>query len=89
MKTKKIPMRRCIGCRASKPKKELIRIVRTPEGEIALDSTGKMNGRGAYICPDGMCLEEAMKLGRLSGALETDIGGETLEKLRSDLNKIG
>ena len=89
MKTKKIPMRRCIGCKVSKPKKELLRIVRTPEGEIVLDATGKLNGRGAYICPDESCFGEALKKGRLSGALETEVSAETIEKLKSGLKELG
>ena len=62
---KKIPMRRCLGCMESKPKKELLRVVKTTEGEIVLDMTGKKNGRGAYICKSVSCLEKAIKL-RLS-----------------------
>ena len=58
---KKIPMRQCLGCREMRPKRELARIVRTPEGSIVLDLTGKENGRGAYFCPDRKCLEAAFK----------------------------
>ena len=58
---RKVPMRKCIGCNEMKSKKELIRVIRTPEGEILLDATGKKNGRGAYVCPDRACLAKAMK----------------------------
>ena len=61
MKQKKIPMRTCTGCGEQKPKKELVRVVRSPEGEISLDTTGKKPGRGAYICPNAACLAKAKK----------------------------
>lgn len=61
MQTKKIPMRQCIGCREMKPKAELIRVVTTPEGEVKIDSTGKINGRGAYSCNNPECLKKAAR----------------------------
>lgn len=61
MKTKKIPMRMCVGCGEMKPKKELIRVLRTPEGEFLLDTTGKKAGRGAYLCKNMACLDAAKK----------------------------
>ena len=61
MKQKKIPMRKCVGCNEMKPKKELIRIVRSPEGEISADLTGKKAGRGAYLCRSSDCLEKEKK----------------------------
>lgn len=61
MTNKKIPMRQCVGCREMKPKRELIRVIRTSEDEILIDATGKKNGRGAYICPNRECLEKADK----------------------------
>lgn len=61
MPEKKIPMRQCLGCREMKPKKELIRVVTTPEGDVHLDRTGKANGRGAYLCPNEACLKKAAK----------------------------
>ena len=67
---KKIPMRQCVGCREMKPKKELIRVVRSPEGEVSLDPRGKLPGRGAYVCPDPECLRRARK----SRALERVFG---------------
>ena len=68
---KKIPMRQCVGCREMKPKKELIRVVKSPEGEISLDFRGKAPGRGAYLCPDAACLKRAIKSRALERAFET------------------
>lgn len=73
MQQKKIPMRKCIGCNESKSKKELVRIVRSPEGEICIDTTGKKNGRGAYICNDAACLKKARKSKRLERTFECSI----------------
>ena len=70
MKQKKIPQRTCNGCGAQKPKKELVRVVRSPEGEVSLDLTGKKPGRGAYICRDIECLKKARKTKRLARVLE-------------------
>ena len=61
MAIKKIPMRKCLGCMEQKPKKELVRVVKSADGDISLDLTGKKNGRGAYICPEVSCLEKAKK----------------------------
>ncbi len=85
MKPRKIPMRSCVGCFESKPKKELIRIVRSPEGEISLDPVGKKAGRGAYICPDPECLKKARKAKRLEKSLECEIGPEVYEALEKEL----
>ena len=73
MQQKKIPMRKCVGCNESKSKKELVRIVRSPEGEISLDLTGKKSGRGAYICPDAACFKKARKSKRIDKILETPV----------------
>lgn len=70
---KKIPMRQCLGCREMKPKRELIRVVRSPEGEISLDFKGKAPGRGAYICPAPACLKQAIKAKALERAFSTQI----------------
>lgn len=75
-------MRKCIGCGENKPKKELIRIVRTTNMEVKIDPTGKMNGRGAYICPNINCLEQARKSKRLSNALEVEIPNSVYEELK-------
>ncbi len=86
-KAKKIPMRQCIGCMTSKPKRELIRIVRTKEGEIKIDPTGKASGRGAYICNDIECLEKIRKKKALNRSFEQEVDEEIYEKLREELQK--
>ena len=78
---KKIPMRQCTGCREMKPKRELIRVVRSPEGEILLDFHGKLPGRGAYVCLDIECLKKAEKSKALDRALETEIPPEIYSAL--------
>ncbi len=85
MKVKKIPLRMCTGCMEMKPKKELIRIVKTPEGEICVDLTGKKSGRGAYVCRNIECFEKAYKAKRLSRNLETQISDEIYDKLREEI----
>jgi predicted RNA-binding protein YlxR (DUF448 family) len=82
---KKIPMRQCLGCREMKPKRELIRVVRSPEGEISLDFKGKLSGRGAYICPDPQCLEKAVKARALERAFSSRIPEEIYERLREEM----
>ena len=82
---KKIPMRTCIGCNNAKPKKELIRIVKSADGEVSIDFTGKKNGRGAYVCRDISCLEMAIKTKRLSRAFEMPIENEVYEKLKVEI----
>lgn len=85
MKQKKIPQRRCNGCGAQKPKKELIRVVRSPEGEISLDLHGKKPGRGAYVCPDAGCLQKARKSKRLERVLECEIPEAVYGELEATL----
>lgn len=70
---KKIPMRQCLGCREMKPKPELIRVVRSPEGEVSLDFKGKKPGRGAYVCPDPACLQKARKSRALERAFSAPL----------------
>ncbi len=82
---KKIPMRQCTGCGERKPKGELIRVVRTPESNIVMDFTGKQNGRGAYICKSGECLEKAVKKKRLETAFGVNIPDEIYERLKKEL----
>ncbi|MBR2446459.1 MAG: YlxR family protein [Clostridia bacterium] len=84
-KAKKIPMRQCLGCNEHFPKRELIRVVRTPEGEVVADTTGKKNGRGAYICPKSACLRKAQKSKRLERALECAIPDEVLDGIAQAL----
>lgn len=85
MKVKKIPQRTCLGCRSVKPKKELVRIVRTPDGEVVVDPTGKKSGRGAYICPSLQCLESAFKGALLAQALEFEMTTSIKEDLKNKL----
>ena len=85
MKVKKIPLRMCTGCMEMKPKKELIRIVKSPEGEVSVDLTGKKSGRGAYICKEIECLEKAFKTKRLSRNLDTTIDEEIYNKLKEEI----
>lgn len=82
---KRIPMRQCLGCREMKPKPELLRVVRSPEGEISLDPRGKKPGRGAYVCPNEDCLRRAVRSRALSRALETQIPDEVMESLAAAL----
>ncbi len=88
MSVKKIPMRMCTGCREMKPKKELIRVVKTPEGEIKLDTVGKVNGRGAYICKSVQCLQKAQKANALSRAFECQVSSEVYELLERSIENI-
>ena len=81
------PQRRCIGCRNSFDKKDLTRIVKTPEGTICLDITGKMNGRGAYICKNEACLEAAFKKKQLDYAFKEKVEASTYEFLREEFKK--
>lgn len=85
MKVKKIPQRKCVGCGEMKSKKELIRVVRSPEGDISLDLTGKMAGRGAYVCPDKECITKAYKGHRLEKALEKQVNDDVYKKLLEEL----
>jgi len=79
---KSIPLRTCMGCNEKKPKKELVRIVRNKEGQISLDKTGKLDGRGAYICDSAECLEKVIKSKRLEKVLEAQISEEVYNNLR-------
>lgn len=84
-KTRKIPQRQCVGCREMKDKKALLRIVKTPEGEILLDSTGKKSGRGAYVCPDPECLKKARKSRALERTFDTAIPAEVYDALEGQM----
>ena len=88
-KVKKIPQRQCVGCREMKEKRELIRVVRSPEGEIALDFKGKLPGRGAYVCPQEECLRRARKARSLERAFETAIAPEVYEALEKAMVEHG
>ncbi|MBE6599350.1 MAG: YlxR family protein [Ruminococcaceae bacterium] len=84
-KQKKIPERRCVGCQGTFPKKELIRVVRSPEGEVSIDFTGKKSGRGAYVCKNEACLKKAKKTGVLHRHLEVEISEELYEELLREI----
>ncbi|MBQ3010611.1 MAG: YlxR family protein [Oscillospiraceae bacterium] len=82
---KKIPMRQCLGCREMKPKATLIRVVRSPEGEISLDGRGKASGRGAYVCKDSGCLKKARKSKAIERSLDTQIPDEIYDRLEQEM----
>lgn len=86
---KKIPQRQCMGCRERKEKRALIRVVRSPEGVVSLDFSGKRNGRGAYLCPDPECLKKAMKSKALDRSLETQIPQEVYDRLSREMEAGG
>ena len=84
---KKIPMRQCLGCREMKPKRELIRVVRSSTGEISLDFRGKAPGRGAYVCPNSACLKKAVKARALERAFSAQIPPEIYERLEAEMER--
>jgi len=84
-KERKQPLRTCLGCGGVFPKKQLVRVVRTPEGVVLIDRTGKAPGRGAYVCATVECLEKAVKAKRLPRALETEVSQEIIDQLRASL----
>lgn len=88
MKPKKIPMRMCVGCREMKEKRELIRIVRTPEGETVLDPTGKKSGRGAYVCRNAECLRRSIKQKQLERQLEINLTEGIIETLTAEMERL-
>ncbi|MBR5547550.1 MAG: YlxR family protein [Clostridia bacterium] len=81
-------MRMCVGCREMKPKKELLRAVRSPEGQVSLDTTGKKPGRGAYCCFNAECLRRALKQGQLDRQLEVKLSPEVNEQLTQTMNEL-
>ena len=82
---KKIPQRQCMGCREKKAKREMIRVVRGTDGNVSLDFGGKMNGRGAYICPNPDCLKKAQRSKALERSLEVEIPAEVYERLTKEI----
>ena len=84
-KVKKIPQRQCVGCREMKDKKSLLRVVKSPEGDVSLDVGGKKPGRGAYVCPDGACVQRARKSRALERAFETAIPAEVYDAMETEL----
>ena len=82
---KKVPLRKCLGCMSSFPKKDLVRVLRTPEGEVIIDLTGKKSGRGAYICKNAACLKKAIKSKRIQSNLEVEIPEAVTIELEKEL----
>lgn len=87
-KIKKIPVRQCLGCNSHKPKREMIRVVRLPDGGgVVLDLRGKVSGRGAYICPDKNCFKKARKAGRIAHMLECEIPEEIYDAMEAEIEE--
>ena len=86
-KVKKIPMRQCLGCNEHRPKKEMLRVVRTPEGEIVLDFVGKVSGRGAYICRNVSCFRKARKSKRIDRSLDVTVPETVYDRMEQELEK--
>ena len=89
MSVKKIPLRQCIGCGEMKSKKEMIRVIKTAEGEILLDATGRKNGRGAYLCPSMECFKKAVKGRGLERSFKMAIPREVYETLEKEMEALG
>ena len=89
MSVKKIPLRQCIGCGEMKSKKEMIRVLRTAEGEILIDATGRKNGRGAYLCPSCACLKKAGKSKGLDRSFKMAVPREVYEALEKEMEELG
>ena len=85
---RKVPMRQCVGCREMKPKKELIRVVRSPEGTVSLDLKGKLPGRGAYVCPDPECLKRARKSRAVERAVSAPLPDEVWQALEDQMKEV-
>ena len=86
-KTRKIPERQCLGCNEHRPKREMLRVVRTPEGEIVLDFVGKVSGRGAYICRDISCFRKARKSKRIDRSLDITVPDTVYDRMEQELEK--
>ena len=89
MSVKKIPLRQCIGCGEMKSKKEMIRILKTPEGQITVDATGRKNWRGAYLCPSRECLRKAVKTKGLDRSFKMAVPGEVYQALEKEMEELG
>lgn len=85
---KKTPMRQCIGCGEMKEKRELLRVLKTPEGEILIDDTGRKNGRGAYLCRSVSCMEKAIKTKGLERSFQMAMGPEVYDSLKKEMEKL-
>ncbi|HEV2356637.1 MAG TPA: YlxR family protein [bacterium] len=84
-KVRRVPQRQCVACGQVRPKRELVRIVRTPAGDVRVDATGKVSGRGAYVCPDDACVDRAVRGGRLAGALAQPLAEDIGQRLRETI----
>lgn len=87
-KTRKIPLRTCVACRSVRPKRELLRIVRTVDGRVVVDPSGKLSGRGASICPTRECLEKALSSGALARSLQVGLDKEDVGRLREEVSSL-
>lgn len=88
MSNKKVPMRKCVGCGEMKTKKEMMRVLKITEEEFVLDTTGKKNGRGAYLCPCGECFQRAMKVKGLERSFKQAIPEQVYERLKKEIDEI-
>jgi uncharacterized protein len=86
-KVRKIPQRQCVACGQMRGKRDLVRVVRTPAGDVRVDPTGKLSGRGAYVCPEAACVDRALREGRLEGALERAISEDVARSLTEALTR--
>ncbi len=81
-KVRRVPRRQCVACGKVRAKRDLVRVVRMPDGGVRVDATGKISGRGAYVCPDTACIDQAVRSDRLAGALERPLADDIAERLR-------
>lgn len=88
MKNKKVPMRQCVGCRELRNKKDLMRILRTPDNDVIFDDTGRMNGRGAYICPSVECLKKARRTKAIERSLDISIPDEVYDAIERQMSEL-
>jgi predicted RNA-binding protein YlxR (DUF448 family) len=88
MRPRHVPMRSCAGCRQQRPKREMIRVVRATDGSVGVDPTGKQNGRGTYLCPDGSCWDRALRSGSLGRALKVPIGPPVRQELERFIQEL-
>lgn len=88
MKNKKVPMRQCVGCRELRNKKDLLRILKTPDNNVIFDDTGRMNGRGAYICPSVECLKKARRTKAIERSLDISIPDEVYDAIERQMSEL-
>ena len=85
---RKVPGRTCVGCGTSRDKRDLVRIVRTPEGDVSVDGTGKANGRGAYLCPSAECFDTAAEKNRITASLKTNLKDDDVDRLKREFDEL-